>query len=181
MFMFSRFLLLLLVVVAGCAPHNAPTGPGTSVAATGDPVTLFKPILARLQTERTAIAVSSTDQGKWFKRQMAASSIKYDIHKTDSLVSPFEASVSFTALSWIGPECPTQEAAAASELPSQPFVPTTGVIDNWAKYLFQDGKWIIYDCGWKAHSTVLDLESSHSDNSLGSTSIDEWWAFFGGR
>jgi hypothetical protein len=167
-----RYLFALLVAVVGCA-----TVYGDEPAKPADPVVCLKALLAKIEKEGTKPRVTDfTRPNEWYKARKVAVGIKYDVRRTDSLVSPFVATVTWYNLTYLTRAFPTREAARKAELPKAP-LPGKG--DQWwAKLAFQDGKWVVQDVGWD--SEVMDFHRKHSTLDDERDPVNDWWWAFGG-
>ena len=128
-------------------------GPGKD-----DPVGQLKGLLQKLQTQGTPERVTNFNDPDWNKRKMFASEIKYDVRRTDSLVSPYLADVTWHVTQYSTPNVPTKNEAEKAGLPMKPSPKPEGEV--WSAQLaFQDGKWILKALGWKV--PFLEIERKY--------------------
>ncbi len=166
-----RYTLAIPLAIVGCL-----TACADEPAKPADPVASLKVILVKITNDGTKPRVTDfSAPDKWCKARRLAVGIKYDVRKTDSLVSPFVATVTWLDDVYRTQEFPTRDEAEKAELPKKP-VPGTGL--SWqAKLAYQDGKWVVQDVGWDFswakghwHSTADDPRDPV---------MDWWWAFGG--
>ena len=163
-------------LVWGAVPLFAadPAAPG-SPPERADPVAALKPLLAKIGQQGTTPRVTDfSEPGKWRKEKRLAADIKYDVSKTDSLTSPFAATVTWLNDAYFSAKFPTRAQAERAEVPEHPV--SGGTFRWWARLAFQDGKWVVQDVGWdgagfhKSHRTVEDPKDP----------VHDWWIAFGG-
>jgi hypothetical protein len=149
---------------------------------TADPLGSLKAILKQISADGTKErVVDFTGPGKWRKRKYLPVNLQFDVKKTDSLVSPFVASVTWSAAFFATPDFPTREEAASAPLPSKPDYSKGGPL-WWAKLAFQDGRWIVKDVGFDlgSHSDDPLLHQRYSTLDDVRRPILDWWLAFGG-
>lgn len=135
----SSAIAILLVVVAFVAymagsfrvpnTHEPPKAE--------DPVKEFEQDLFRKEKITNSYGSFEVDRanGKWNKTKKRVENLLYDIKKTDSLVTPLYAEVTFDCYTW-EVEKESKEAIEASEFPDKPSI--SAVIKH---YGYQDGVW----------------------------------------
>jgi hypothetical protein len=157
---------LSIVAVLGCnekAGSKGGSGNGTTessgkvgtdgsvVKGTNDPVESLKTILASVEKDVAAenLAHITSDSGSedrgWVKRAIVLSDMKYDVKKTDSLVSPYTAPVSFklsTIQSEVFATKTAAEKAAIKPAPSESWLSCR------ADFVFQDNRWVAKSGEW---------------------------------
>ena len=105
--------------------------------------------------------------------------IKFDVRKTDSLVSPYVATVTWLDNAYLTPERGTKQEAEADSLPKEPTVKADShSTPLYAKLAWQEGKWIVQDVGWD--DEVLNMSKSHLKTSDYKDPVHDWWVTFGG-
>jgi hypothetical protein len=136
---FSGLIACLISVTSHATPASAPPGPPASLAQTShDPVIEFKTLVAEASTpaEWSTVYVHSK-LGKWAKQYYSLGQVKYDIKKTDSLLSPAMGIVSFPVAVKQSEFFPTrQEAEDSTEFSS---LRITYFLTG--QYFFSDGIW----------------------------------------
>ena len=173
----TNFQILASVAISLLSLGLFPTAQCQAEDKPADPVALIKPILVKLEKDGTEENVTDfVDTGKWIKRKYVASTIKFDVKKTDSLVSPFIAMVTWEPKAYISGSYGTKLEAEKAEIPK---IPIAGGTRWWAELAFQDGKWVIQDCGWKTESGIIDKRYSTLKNDK--DPIIDWWRAFGGK
>src|SRR5262249_52204189 len=100
----------------GIDPDKQRSSESPSKPEHTDPVAALKPLLERIQTEGTGVRVVK-EGPKWHRVKYTAANVKYDVRKTDSLVSPYVADVTWFGRDFITDGFETEEQAAAAELP----------------------------------------------------------------
>lgn len=134
-------LCALAVVSAVAAPPKKATAagaPASQAAVAADPVSDFKALVASASEpkEWTGVHQNSRTQ-KWSKQQFTAGEIKYDIKKTDSLISPVKGLVSFPVTMRMSEYFDTKEDAEAA-----PVAPTRRLTSYLTgEYDLIDGAW----------------------------------------
>lgn len=135
-------ILLALYVLAAYAnatsPNKSAPPPVAHASPEVDPVSQFKKIVSSSsQPEQWTKVYLHTISGKWAKQYFVISNVKYDVKKTDSLVTPVMGIVNFTVAitqsDFFTSKEEAEESTALSKLKMTEFV--TG------KYLFEDGNW----------------------------------------
>lgn len=145
-----------------------------------DPVAALQPLLEKMEKEGTTIRVTDfSEPNQWFKRKDLATKIEYDVKKTDSMVSPYVAEISWIPVRYKSDDFNTKEEAEKAGLPARPII--TGNI--WHTELaFQNGKWVVKEIWW-----VLELppftriERRHSTLETDKDPIQDWWWLLGGK
>ncbi len=156
---------------------NPSSSPSSKEVSNGsNPVSDLKLILVKMEEHGTTErVVDFLADGYWQKRKHKAASIKYDVRKTDSLVSPYVASVSWDVVGRLTKAFPTKEGAEKAE-----FAPPTILSERWnATFAYQDGKWVVTDVWWR--SELVKLESRHSKLDNFKDPIQDWWLALGGN
>lgn len=124
---------------ASGAPVNKPSVPvSPKIQAEIDPVAQFKLIIATASEPKEWSHVFLHPKfGKWAKQYIVISNVKYDVKKTDSLVTPVMGVVSFsigiTQSEFFDNKQEAEESTTLSKLRVTQFM--TG------KYLFEDSAW----------------------------------------
>ena len=149
--------------------------PGVRGQEKSDPVAALKAVIRRMETEGTKERVTNfLAPNKWVKRKAVARDVKFDVRKTDSLLVPYAADVTWVSAAYLSPEVPTKEEAEKAKLPATPFAPK---FRHWAKLSWRDGVWVPDDLGWRSgnlavtHSTLTDKRNP----------IHDWWLALGGK
>jgi len=161
--------------------NNSPKPPIAKVEAptTDDGSTdALKELLKVVERDGTPTRVTDFKKpGHWQKRHYTATRIEYHVKKTDSLVSPCLATVSWLEDAYLSQERATKREAEADPLPKQP---TAGSHSTpfWAKLAWQGGKWVLQDVGWELPS--FDIYRSHTKTSNPKDPVHDWWVAFGG-
>jgi len=142
----------------------------------------FESLLAKARTEGTAERVVPHGSG-WHKRKLTAAELKYDVRKTDSLVSPYAATTKWFSREYVSNDVATKNAADKLVLPQEPIDFHLGVdvpaLAEWqATFAFQEGQWIVKDVGYRP---VAGDWKSRSDYPPEPDCIWDWWWAFGGR
>jgi uncharacterized protein YbaR (Trm112 family) len=144
--------------------------------ANTDPVGAIKELLTVIERDGTQPRVVEVKgKGRWLKRHYAARHLKYDVQKTESLVSPYAATVTWSVDFYDTEERATKQEAEADAVPKEPTSKASRSNWWWAKFAWQEGKWVLQDIG----CDIGDLHYSHSDRNPPSP-IHDWWRAFGG-
>lgn len=113
--------------------------------AYSEPLDQFQEIVARCkavhEVQHSEVSLLR-DPPRWLKRVVwPADAVGYDVKRTDSLVSPYAAFLSFTALESRGVAA-TEDAAKVIELKKDE---ATTRITNRLNFSYQSGKWVVVD------------------------------------
>lgn len=169
--MYKRTLLLLtslILLIGACSNDNTAAkrfrDQATATAAT---------------TESLSAPYFNQHHSKWSKRKFQIIDLKYDIRKTDSLVSPLVGTVSFTLSSVQTRLVPERDSAQAST--------EYGDNINFYKvdlmYALQDGQWIMTSGKYiipdfPASSVQLTAEKIKSEpDSIPNAALIPWTKF----
>lgn len=127
---------LALVACSDRSPQPRPAATSTPAgAAAADPLESFKALVAKCE----AAVVNGTTVTK-LPAAYAATTVtvgdkRFDVKKTDSLVTPFTAYIDLRFLAVMHQSAPTEEQARTSPV-------VVGTDHHWRlNYAFQDGKW----------------------------------------
>ncbi len=151
-----------------------------SQAKPSDPVALFEELLHRVKRDGTkARATDFTAPGRWAKKKGLAEDVKYDVRKTDSIVSPIVASVTWKSHVYMSDDFSTREAAEAAPLQDRGIMPGS----DWATFTFQEGRWVIQDTGWddEPEAGPINFHNKHSEENNTRDWVYDWWWAFGGK
>jgi hypothetical protein len=162
------------------APQQAKPPVAPARLAGPDPVAVLKELLVRLQRDGTEERVTDFNKPeRWTKRKYEIANLKYDVRRTDSLVSPFTAKVVWTSVWFETTEFPTEGQARRAELPARPaFVPRADSLPDWAELAFQDGKWVVQDTGCGEPGRMYMRRSVQQQSG---SRLEDWWRAFGGE
>jgi len=189
------FALLLSLISLGCSKPSDPSNPDDPSKAK-DPVAQLRAVLARIEKNGTQERIVNggtwnvdPSGGKgWVKRKYTASDLKFDVRKTDSLVSPLTAVVTFDPVQYSGPLCQTQQDAERTTLGANPS-------HKWGERLYgqrsgpftaalawQEGKWVLNELEWDCPAMGDFIPANHRKYSdLSPDSFDpltDWWRAF---
>lgn len=130
-----RFILMMLLsVVSSCA------------MATSDPVKKFEAFLMEAEVATNTKSSVRPIQGGWRKYRYAVNDVKYDVTKTNSLVSPIIGTVSFYLRTEVGEKYSSQEEADTLTT----FDSAGVVVDEVSiTYSFNNEKWRINKATYK--------------------------------
>jgi hypothetical protein len=112
-----------------------------------DSVAALKPILAKLERERTEPRVGEFARKKWHKRQFRVvnGTIKHEVEmRLDDPKLPYKVRVTFEAEAFATPNFATKEEAEAAKLPK---VPQPTDMRFTATFAWRDGRWQIEHVG----------------------------------
>lgn len=190
----------LCLAILGC--HGNTSAPNK--VEVKDPVAELKALLAHIEDNGTEERVTDNEstwrdgehEKGWVKRKYRATKLKYDVKKTDSLVSPIIAVVTWVPVQYTGPVCRTREEAANTNLaekPSSVWTPKPP-LGPWAADLtWQDGQWVLKELGWDGRPTDYLPHLYRKYNVDGwqtapeqvppnnEDPVKDWWQAFGGN
>lgn len=118
---------------------------GTAYAV--DPVSSFEQIIfhGKSAVDQSTLVIFNEKKSTWLKRRYTVSGMKYDVKKTDSLVSPVIAQVKFYLIDdYALPFQSKEEAEAASDY--DPKLENTNEVT--LNYAFTSNKWIFNGGNW---------------------------------
>jgi len=174
----ATVLSLSIVAVLGCGEKAESKGDGKHLShdkeetqakgksdiaekAANDPVESLRAILASVEkdmaTEHLAHFSDPGSERGWIKRRIVLSDMKYDVKKTDSLVSPLLAPVNFKCSTIQSEIYPNKGDAEKAKI----LQPSGLAISCRATLAFQDGKWnaksleyYLLESAWVSYSTT---------------------------
>jgi hypothetical protein len=176
--------VLVLVAVLGQKPAEPPRA---------DPVALLKELLAKLERDgtperivrdsdlATQLGLQSGRPRKntlgelssgWVRCKSRMLDLRYDVEKTNSLVSPIAAHVTWYSYPYRTSRFRSKEEASQAEMKADYLLKDLTVRD-FADLAFSDGKWVIRDIGFDSSGGVAAGHYSLGDGS-------KWWQAFGG-
>lgn len=129
-----------LIVLAGCAKKQEP-----EAKKEVDPVQSFRLVVEGVQQKATSTMPVYYNHWKkgWAKRKIIISDVKYDVVKTDSLVSPFvgklDLSVTLQQSSFF---LSREQAEVATSFSFDP-PGSLNTSECRVQYALQEGKWVI--------------------------------------
>lgn len=132
----------------------APAAPNALEEKVVDPLLSFKDVVSRTQRALTALTHVWNDPGTgaWKKSRFDMDNLDYDVKKSDSLVSPYEATMSFEMLHNVSGEVSAEEQAEAIPTLERSVKPPT---DFWrVSYVFQGENWAIKSMENRTHIKV---------------------------
>lgn len=112
------------------------------VAAAIEPVTSFEKIITRGKSavDQSTLVYFNKGKSTWLKRKYTVSNMKYDVKKTDSLVSPVVALVTFDLIVEASVPFQTKEEADAAADYNPEFKMINDVTLNYA---LTSGTWVL--------------------------------------
>lgn len=154
----STLLLTMLasvVVLTACKGSNqASTFSPTSKDPLASFQAFFAPCAAALGKETNSVYQNRTG---WSQKGESAAEVKYDVKKTDSLVSPYTAFVDFRDIEAIG-QAPDEAGARALNIPENATLLTQR---HWTiRYAYQDNKWSVQDVAFAFAMPQANLAES---------------------
>lgn len=195
-----RCAFAVVIYFAGCSSSPEPTV-SVSPQTTAGPVSLkektkeelraseppapkdpVKELVAFIrQVENKGTAERVTDfirRGEWVKRKYVGRNFKYDVRKTDSLVSPFTGHVT-----WVADFHRSESFKSKHEAEAAPLTVIVPAKDKdtplWATLAFQDQAWVVTDVGW--NMPEVRLERKHSTLKDLNDPVMDWWLAWGGK
>ena len=166
-------LAAVLITIAGCSPTATQTPAAASAPAKPDPVAAIKNIITVVQRDGAASG----------SQRYVASDLAYDAKKTDSLLSPYTATVKFQS----------QNPQRGSDATDKYY--DVHMIANLA---WQDDKWVLKDVERQVHmpnaESIMDevfgnlrrkgefwhCPAKYSDGHA-DEEVNAWWTAFGGK
>ena len=121
-----RSVTLILLATSGCS----------------SPESSFKSFVYGVKSSLDLDRIISCEKGgvqNFYKRHILLDNIRYDIRKTDSVVSPFIATLTVDETLTQSDVEPTKEKASAASSKGDPLITK----DLKATFAFQDGKWVL--------------------------------------
>lgn len=142
-----RRVATLLMVAMICAPVF---GQSKKAAQEEDPVDAFKKVIAEAsQPASWSYVYLDRQEAKWAKSYVMISDVKYDVRKTDSLISPVIGIVEFSSRMPQSLLFDTQAEAEASTQPApDEFVPSFGFVAN---YTYNKGAWTLQKITYRSN------------------------------
>ncbi|MCI0376953.1 MAG: hypothetical protein L0215_05060 [Gemmataceae bacterium] len=135
----------------------------------------IKTLSKRMEKEGTEETVSDFFGG-WQKRRYFATEVKYDVKKTDSLIAPFTAEVSWMPAAYITQKYTSKKQAEKAALPKKPNISKV----QWhAKFRYEDAKWVLQDVWW--YDPMTGKRNAHSKLQSEKDPIMDWWLALGGK
>lgn len=149
----NRVSFVLLCALAAtsvvAAPHKKPAISATagSPSKAGDPITDFKALVATGSEQKMWTRVRQNNKTKkWSKNYYALGEVKFDIKKTDSLLSPAMGLVSFPITITQSELFDNEQDAAQSTSMSTLRI----TLYYSGKYLFKDSAWEVDEFSFNA-------------------------------
>src|SRR5262249_25530770 len=137
-------ILPLAALLSSCSPPPSPPSATAPLVSTplSDPAVALRPTLEKFRRDGTRPRVVPSPAGGWLKRRFLPRDLNWEVHTTESVVSPFVAILTWKDAYYCSAGHATRDEADQAVLPLFP-TPQRDTASNWAELAFQEGRWLL--------------------------------------